>query len=286
MTITPVTRSQHSTQAPLDHVNGTPIPARPDAPDDGRYVSKAEYWATYYDHADASYEWNDGYLEAKPLPNQVQYNLYLWFLLLLKQYVQVYQNSWLMGLETGFSMTVPDLKLPGRFKETVRKPDIAVIRYDNPTPWGEMERSYSGICDLCVEALSDSSNVEIERDAKVKKAEYEFAGVQEYYILDPNDEHMHFYERTAAGVYVGMLPDAEGVIHSNVLPGFQFRLRDLYRKPSLETLAVDEVYQGYVLLEYQAALAQAAAERKRAEALAAELTQAQAELARLRKQQG
>jgi len=69
------------------------------------------------------------------------------------------------------------------------------------------------------------------------------------------------------------------VIHSNVLPGFQFRLRDLYRKPSLETLAVDEVYQGYVLLEYQAALA-------RAEALAAELAQAQAELARLRKQQG
>ena len=56
MTITPVTRFQHSTQPPLDHVNGTPIPARPDAPDDGRYVSKAEYWATYYDHADASYK--------------------------------------------------------------------------------------------------------------------------------------------------------------------------------------------------------------------------------------
>lgn len=49
---------------------------------------------------------------------------------------------------------------------------------------------------------------------------------------------------------------------------------------------MDEVYQGYVLLEYQAALAQAAAERKRAEALAVELAQAQAELARLRKQQG
>ncbi|MFN8492289.1 MAG: Uma2 family endonuclease [Caldilineaceae bacterium] len=283
--ITPATRTQNLAKEPLDHRNGAPIHARPDAPDDGRYVSKAEYWATYYDHADASYEWNDGYLEAKPLPNQIQYNLYLWFLLLLKQYIQVYQNGWLMGLETGFSLTVPDLKLLGRLKETVRKPDMAVIRHDNPIPWGELERSYAGICDLCVEALSDSSNVEIERDAKIKKAEYEFAGVQEYYILDPSEAYMHFYERTAAGVYVTMTPDPAGVIHSNVLPGFQFRLRDLQRKPSLEALALDEVYQGYVLLEYQAALAQAAAERMRAAALAAELAQAQAELARLRQQQ-
>jgi len=278
MTITPATRTQDSTKEPFHQGNGLSTPIRPDAPDDGRYVSKAEYWATYYDHADASYEWNDGYLEAKPLPNQIQYNLYLWFLLLLKQYLQVYQNGWLMGLETGFSMTVPDLKLPGRLKETVRKPDIAVIRHNNPIPWGEWERSYGGICDLCVEALSDSHKVDIERDTKIKKAEYEFAGVQEYYILDPSDEYMRFYERTATGIYVAMTPDALGVLHSNVLPGFQFRLRDLHRKPSLEALALDEVYHGYVLLEYQAALT-------RAEALAAELTLAQAELARLRKQQ-
>jgi Uma2 family endonuclease len=278
MTIKPATRTQDSTQELSRYANGLPTPVRSDAPDDGRYVSKAEYWATYYDHADASYEWNDGYLEAKPLPNQIQYNLYVWFLLLLKQYIQVYDNGLLMGLETGFSMTVPDLKLPGRLKETVRKPDMAVIRRDNPVPWGETERSYAGICDLCVEALSDSHKVDIERDTKVKKAEYAFAGVQEYYILDPSDEYMQFYERTVSGLYVAIAPDAAGVIHSNVLPGFQFRLRDLHQKPSLEALALDEVYQGYVLLEYQAALA-------RAEALSAELALAQAELARLRKQE-
>ena len=107
MTTTPTTRAYTSAKESM------PTPVRA-APDDGRYVSKAEYWATYYDHADASYEWNDGYLEAKPLPNQIQYNLYLWFLLLLQQYLQVYDNARLMGLETGFSMTVPDLKLPGR----------------------------------------------------------------------------------------------------------------------------------------------------------------------------
>ena len=47
------------------------------------------------------------------------------------------------------------------------------------------------------------------------------------------------------------------MIHSQVLPGFQFRFNDLKRQPTLEELALDEVYQGYVLLRYQAAAARA-----------------------------
>jgi uncharacterized protein (DUF3084 family) len=50
-----------------------------------------------------------------------------------------------------------------------------------------------------------------------------------------------------------------------VLPGFQFRYRDLKRQPSLEELALDEVYQGYVLLRYQAAEKRARQEQKRAQ---------------------
>lgn len=73
---------------------------------------------------------------------------------------------------------------------------------------------------------------------------------------------MHFYQRTAAGVYVEMQPDAQGVIRSQSLPGFQFRRRDLKRLPTLEELALDPVYQGYVLLRYQAAAQAAAQERQ------------------------
>jgi Uma2 family endonuclease len=252
-------------------------------------VSKAEYWAIYYDHIDASYEWNNGYLEAKPWPTRIQLALYHWFFDILHRYLKVYPNAQMIALETGFSMTIPDPANPGRMKETIRKPDLGVIRNDNPVPWGDDERSYAGICDLCIEALSDSTPQEIERDTEVKKAEYEFAGVQEYYILDPSAEHLHFYRRTAAGVYAEMAPDAEGVIRSEVLPGFQFRLVDLQRQPDLEELAKDEVYQGYILLDYQASVAQAEEERMRAEAEAAarkvleeELGRVQAELARLR----
>lgn len=270
------------------NANGTAGSLRPDAPDDGHAVSEEEYWAIWYEHPDASYEWNDGYLEAKPLSNQIQFRLYKWFLILLEHYLQAYQTGQMMGLETGFAMTVPSLRLPGQSKKTVRKPDIAVIRYDNSTLWGETERSYRGICDLCIESLSDSTKGEVERDTKVKKTEYELAGVQEYYILDPAAEHMRFYQRNAAGHYVEIAPDPEGVIRSAVLPGFQFRLHDLYRLPTPETLALDEVYQGYMLLQYQAALLQSEAARRHAEmerqraeteVVARRLAEAQAEAA-------
>lgn len=235
-----------------------------DAPDHGRYVSKEEYWAKWYE-ASPSYEWNDGYLEAKPMPNIIQLRLFHWFFELLHQYIQTYGNAELMSLETGFSMIVPNLQKPGAMKAVTRKPDLAAIRHDNPVRWLEHERSYHGICDLCVEAISDSDPGEINRDINIKKSEYEFAGVQEYYILDPANQHMHFYQRNAAGVYVETQPDADGILRSQILPGFQFRSSDLKRQPTLEELALDPVYQGYVLLRYQAAAKQADQERQRAE---------------------
>ena len=238
--------------------------ARPDAPDEGRYVTKADYWANYYTHQDASYEWNNGYLEAKPLSTPVQYRLFLWFLKLLHEYVTFYDNAELMSLETGFTMTVPDPDNPGTVKDVVRKPDLAAILRTNPVQWGAHDHSYKGICDLCVESLSDSSMKEILRDIKIKKSEYAFAGVQEYYILDPENEYMVFYTRSAAGDYVEMQPDVQGVIRSGILPGFQFRLHDLERLPSLEALLTDNVYY-YVLPGYRAALERAEQERQRAE---------------------
>lgn len=254
----PVTNGHARTRRPPS------VAPRPDAPDEGRYVTKADYWANYYTHPDASYEWNNGYLEAKPLSTPVQYRLFLWFLKLLHEYVTFYDNADLMSLETGFSMVIPDPDNPGALKDAVRKPDLAAILHTNPVQWGDHDHSYKGICDLCIESLSDSSMKEILRDIKIKKSEYAFAGVQEYYILDPEDEYMVFYTRAATGTYVEIQPDAEGVIRSGILPGFQFRLRDLSRLPALEDLLTDEVYY-YVLPGYRAALERAEQEGLRAE---------------------
>ena len=263
--VTAVTEQAHlASNGHTTQPNRQAVTPRLAAPDEGRYVSKAEYWANYYTHDDASYEWNNGYLEAKPLTTPVQYRLFFWFLKLLHEYVTVYGNADLMSLETGFTLTVPNPDVPGTLKETVRKPDLAAIRHDNPIQWGEHDHSYKGICDLCLESLSDSSIKEILRDTKIKKSEYAFVGVREYYILDPTNAHMHFYQLAPTGDYIEIQPDAQGVIHSTVLPGFQFRLADLQRLPELEDLALDEVYQGYVLLRYRAAVEQAAQAAQRA----------------------
>ena len=67
------------------------------------------------------------------------------------------------------------------------------------------------------------------------------------------------------GLYEEIKPIDGDIIVSQVLPGFQFRISDLYRQPPLSELVEDEVYQGYVMLKYQAEKAEKERERARAE---------------------
>ena len=257
-----------STQAEPLAPPGSPV--NPFAPDDGRYVTKEEYWAKWYENPypdiDVSYEWNNGKLEAKPLPNEPQLDLYNWFLDLLRRFVSTYAIAKLINLETGFVLTIEDLEEPSGQREAVRKPDIGVILNSNPVSWGGVDqRHFEGVCDMVVEAVSDSTPAEVLRDTEEKRRDYALAGVKEYYILDPNGEHMRFYRLIAEGRYEEMQPDAEGVIGSDVLPGLQFRMEDMQQQPDLEELALDDVYSGYVIPKYQIAVTKSEAEAQRAE---------------------
>jgi len=238
-----------------EHFNGHRVDAA--TTEAGRQVSEAVYWKKYYEKADCSYEWNNGYLELKSMPNSQQVLMYGWFLELLRIYLRRQPIAQLMFLEVGFRLVLHN-------KVTIRKPDLFIVRNDNPIKLTEIDRSYKGICDLAVEALSDSNNDEIERDTVSKKAEYESVGVKEYYVLDASGKHRVFYLRNERGFYDVVKPDEAGVIRSTVLPGFQFRVDDLYRQPSPIEMAEDPVYQAFVLPEYQV-------EKRRAERLAARL---------------
>lgn len=290
-------------QEKIEQADDLAAPVNPFAPDEGRHVTLEEYWAKWYEHPypdfDVSYEWNNGILEAKPLANAPQLDLGYWFLALLHQYVHTHSIAKLINMETGFVLTMADVAEPSGTRKAVRKPDIGVILNSNPVSWGRTDqRSFAGVCDAVVEFLSDSTLAEVLRDTEEKKRDYALAGVQEYYILDPTGEHMHFYRLTPQGQYDEIQPDAEEVIRSQLLPGFQFRLSDLYELPELEELALVEVYRGYVLLKYQAAVAAAATEaaaRQQAEQRVEDETAARrqaeeqlqamsAELARLRRQ--
>ncbi len=228
----------------------------PHAPHDGLSVTLEEYWTKWYanPYADkeVSYEWHNGRLEAKPLSTRAQLELYNWFFHLLLHYVESHPIASLLNLETGFILSIQDLDNPTGERKEVRKPDIGVIRNDNPVEWEEGERVYKGSCDMCVESVSDSTRAAILRDTEAKKQSYAGSGVREYYILDPSEQYMHCYRLNAAGDYEEIEADDEGVIRSEVLPGFQFRWDDLIRKPAIRELILDEVYGGYILPEYQA----------------------------------
>ena len=224
----------------------------------GRYVSEAEYWARYYDDPDHHYEWNNGQLEEKPVGDYVQYRLYAWFVALLGDFLMVNPIARMIGLEMGFRMALPK-------KVTIRKPDLGVVLNSNPIPLGDKHRSYKGVFDLCIESISDSSRAETKRDTVTKKLEYAAGGVTEYYILDNNAKEMAFYRLNADGIYVP-IPLQDGVIHSTILPGFQFRPSDLYHMPLPPLLINDPVYQNFAAPFLRAEHLVAEAERQQAEA--------------------
>ena len=263
------------------------------APDHGRRVSKEEYWARWYESPypdmDVSYEWNNGILEAKPPANAPQIRQYGWFNLLLDCYVQSHPIAKLICLETGVSMTVLDSGEPSGKWEVVYKPDLGVVLNDNPAPWGAPElRAFVGVCDMIVEEVSDATMAEVRRDTEEKRRGYALAGVKEYFILDPADRYMRFYRLTADRRYAQIRPGAGGVIRSQVLPGFQFRRRDLLDLPKLVEMALDEIYAGYVIPGYRDAVNRAREVERAAAATAArrqaekQIEALKAEIARLR----
>ena len=208
-------------------------------------VSEAEYWKTYYEYPDRQYEWNNGFLEEKPMPDFLSISLYQWFYRLLEEYLTVFPIGRMMVLEMGFRLEL------GKKKVSIRKPDLAVILHSNLVEAKPLDRSFGGVCDLCIEFLSDSTPAEVERDTVHKKEEYAKAGVAEYYILDRLHKHTAFYFLNEQGVYERMKHQEPGVIHSRVLDRFAFRLEDLEKQVAFETLIEDPLYQPFLLKRFQ-----------------------------------
>lgn len=109
----------------------------------------------------------------------------------------------------------------------VRVPDVAFFRKDN---LGKIKPTHSeGGADLVIEIVSRDSRM---RDKGEKFYEYERAGVEEYWIVDPERRRAEFY-RLRDGAYEPVLPDAEGKLYSSTLSGFFLRVEWLWNRPRL-----------------------------------------------------
>ena len=112
----------------------------------------------------------------------------------------------------------PDL--PGR------EPDLLFVANEH---LDRLKETYlDGPPDLVIEIVSPESQ---RRDRGEKFYEYEAAGVGEYWLIDPQRRQAEFYRPGQDGFYRPVPPDAEGVYHSAVLPGFWLRVEWLWRDP-------------------------------------------------------
>jgi len=228
-----------------------------------QFVTEVEYWEKYYEYPDITYEWNNGYLEEKPVSDYLTFLSYEWFWQLLEYYLATKPIAKVVGLEMGF-------KLELSHKKVVRRPDLGIVLNTNNVPLLPKDKSYKGTFDLCIEAISDSKKSDIKRDTEDKPKEYAQGGVGEYFILDGHDRYSGFYRLGIDGIYHPILAQ-NGIIKSTKLPGFQFRSEDLYSCPSLSAMIKDEVYKAFVLPDYSEALEKVEKFEQQAKRLAEQL---------------
>ena len=129
--------------------------------------------------------------------------------------------------ETDAGRAMPDQFAQRLDEETVRVPDVSFFKKDNV---GKIKPTFSeGGADLVIEIVSKDSRL---RDRGEKFYEYERAGIEEYWIVDPERRSAEFY-RLKDGVYAPVIPDAEGKVYASTLPGFFIRVEWLWNRPKV-----------------------------------------------------
>ena len=187
-------------------------------------VSAEEYMAQYAEH---HHEWVKGAV-IKMTPESLRHALIIKYLLRL--------------LDAYFSLnpigTVLDEPFVMRLEESFREPDLQVILTTNP---GQLtETAMIGPADICIEVVSPES---APRDYGDKLIEYEKAGVQEYWIIDPLRQRCDFNRRGEADVYRLMRPDDQGLCRTSLLPQFTLHVPTLWEPDLPDFFAIGKAVQ-------------------------------------------
>lgn len=130
-------------------------------------------------------------------------------------FVETHELGEVFGQDTGFKIASnPD---------TVRAPDLAFVARDRLSQLAR--RGYAAVApDLVAEILSPDDR---PGEVKAKLADWLSAGVRLAWLLDPDRRiaHVHRHDGRVAAL------DVDGALEGeDVLPGFSYRLKDLYRE--------------------------------------------------------
>ena len=159
------------------------------------------------------YELFDGELVMTPSPNTRHQDIVGELYSQLKNYIRA--NSlgrlYVAPLDTIFD------------QYTVLQPDILFVSRER-VPEVVKER-IEGAPDLVVEVLSPST---FHKDLRRKMHVYSHFGVQEYWIVDPEEETMELYQRVGQKLQLARRFASQETFQSSLLPGFQLEVRSIF----------------------------------------------------------
>lgn len=105
---------------------------------------------------------------------------------------------------------------------TVVQPDLCVVCDRSKID----ARGCLGAPDLVVEILSESNHA---REMDIKYSLYEEAGVQEYWIISPQDQTAFVYVLNEDGIFVGLKPVTnEGILRSRLFPELAVNMATIF----------------------------------------------------------
>lgn len=119
-----------------------------------------------------------------------------------------------------------DVRLPKKGKEdqevfTVVQPDLCVVCDENKLD----QRGCIGAPDLVIEILSPGNS---KKEMKQKYELYEEAGVQEYWVVHPEDENITIFS-LQNGKYIGLKPVVDDFINSPLFPQLKIHTDEVFR---------------------------------------------------------
>ncbi|GIK63393.1 MAG: restriction endonuclease [Chloroflexota bacterium] len=172
------------------------------------------------------YEWVRGFVIKMPSASLQHIDLVFYLHLLFKVYFKLNPIGCVVG--DGLEMRIEAI-------ESYRQPDLQIILNTNT---GELTNTAMiGPADICIEVVSPES---VARDYGDKFEEYEKAGVQEYWLIDPLRKAHRFYRLDTNGLYIDHEIDAAGNYTTLLLPHFVLPVSTLWQEQLPDVFAVTE----------------------------------------------
>ncbi|HLJ81499.1 MAG TPA: Uma2 family endonuclease [Ktedonobacterales bacterium] len=173
-------------------------------------------WADEDTHA----EWVDGkVIMASPVSLRHQ-DIVNFLLDILSTYVRIHALG-----------KVADGPFQMKLATSGREPDLLFVTTEHVD---RLQSTYlNGPADLVVEVVPPES---VSRDWTTKFAEYQKAGIPEYWVIDSVRNDAAFYQLNEAGQYQRIAPDANGVYTSRIVPGFWLRVAWLWQDSLPQTV--------------------------------------------------